>query len=148
MIKLKGLRLVAINGDASRGIPKKHLDLLQKSKAKPKHLKHFKDERPLNLVISFGKINLEKDGMFLGMLSPFHPFPHNNYIVQGITRFDKTRLLTVNNLRKKMTNSERESLGNDLARDIQQSDGPPITDIFRVTYLRYEFDIPLINNIS
>ena len=47
-----------------------------------------------------------------------------------------------------MTKFKRESLDNDLVRDIQQGDGPPIIDILRVTGLRYKFDISFINNAT
>ena len=108
-------------------------------------MKHCKNERPLNLVIGFGKINFKKDGLLLGVSSTFHTFPNKNDIVQNVSRLDKTHLFRANNLRKKMEDSERESLGNDLVRDIQQGDGPPITDIFRVTHIRYEIDIPTLD---
>ena len=75
-------------------------------------------ERPLYLVIGFGKINLKKDDLLLGVLSPFYLFPNNDYIILNVSRFDKTHFLRANNMRKKMIDFKRESLGNDLIRDI------------------------------
>ena len=64
---------------------------------------------------------------------PFHTFPNRNDIIQNVSGLDKNYLFKVNNLRKKMADFKRESLGNDLVGDIQQSDGPPITDFLRIT---------------
>ena len=108
MINPKGLRLSTINTDTSGGIPKQHLNQLQENMIKPKCLKHCKNERPLYSVIGFGKANLKKDGLLLGVSSPFHPFQKNDYIIQNVSRFDKTHLLKANNLKKKMTDFKRE----------------------------------------
>ena len=107
-------------------------------------MKHCKNERPLNLVIGFGKINFKKDGLLLGLSSPFHTFPNSNDIIQNVLGLNKTHFFRVNNLRKKMADFERESLGNDIVGDIQQSDGPPVANFFRIANFRYEFNIPFV----
>lgn len=54
----------------------------------------------------------------------------------------------MNNLREHMLDFKGESLGNNLVRDIQQCDGPPIAYVFKITNFRYEFDSIVINNAS
>ena len=47
-----------------------------------------------------------------------------------------------------MPDFERKCLGNDLVRDIEKGDRPPVTDIFRVASFRYEFYVPFIYDSS
>ena len=54
----------------------------------------------------------------------------------------------MNNIWEQMLAFKSESLGNNLVRDIKQSDGPTITYVFGIAKFWYEFDITLINNVG